>query len=327
MRTGLTVAGVSLGVAVLSAGLATNAGIEVAVDRAVSNMVGRAELRVAAFGESGLSVGTLATIEATPGVTVAAPAFERRTYLGAESFAPGHPLPPPVTIAGIEPDAEAALHDLTLSDGSTLIGDRPYEALVNATLAREDGLAVGDTIDIETIDAPVHLRIVGIMAGDGPWAGGAGRAVVVPLETAQAIFGADGVTRVDIGTPSAAAVTNALESTLLGEPYVLSSPRDLGASMRASTGDFAATTALIGAIALFTGAFLIFNSLSMTVVERVRELGLLRAAGASRGQLNSFILVQATAIGVAGSLLGVALGAVLAAGIATWVRTDRKSVV
>ena len=86
--------------------------------------------------------------------------------------------------------------------------------------------------------------------------------------------------------------------------------------MRASTGDFAATTALIGAIALFAGAFLIFNSLSMTVVERVRELGLLRAAGASRGQLTSYILVQATAIGIVGSLLGIALGAALAAGIA-----------
>ena len=176
---------------------------------------------------------------------------------------------------------------------------------MNATLAREDGLAVGDIIDLETIDAPVHLRIVGILAGDGPWAGGGGRAVIVPLETAQTAFAADGLTRVDIGTTSAAAVTDALESTLLNEPYVLSSPQDIGASMRASTGDFAATTALIGAIALFAGAFLIFNTLSMTVVERVRELGLLRAAGASRGQLTSYILVQATAIGIVGSLLGV----------------------
>ena len=66
LRTGLTVAGVTLGVAVLFAGLATNAGIETAVDRAVSTLVGRANLRVAAFGEIGLSRDTLASIAGTP---------------------------------------------------------------------------------------------------------------------------------------------------------------------------------------------------------------------------------------------------------------------
>lgn len=324
LRTGLTAAGVALGVAVLFAGLATNAGIEAAVDRAVSTLVGRADLRVAAFGEVGLSQGTLDTIAATDGVATVAPAFERRTYLGAELFGPGDPLPPPVTIVGIERRAEAALHDLTLSEGVGLVTPGTHDGLVTATLAREDGLVTGTTIGISTVDAPVYVRIVGILAGDGPWTGGNGRAVVLPLETVQSLFGADGLTRIDIGLDDGAdpdAVTDLLESTLVGEPYVLSSPQDLGASMRASTGDFAATTALIGAIALFTGAFLIFNSLSMTVVERLRELGLLRAAGASRGQLTSYILVQAVAIGVVGSVLGIALGAALAAGIAAWVRT------
>ncbi len=324
LRTGLTVAGVALGVAVLFAGLATNAGIDAAVDRAVSTLVGTADLRVAAFGETGLSQATLDTIAATDGVAVVAPAFERRTYLGAQLFGPGDPLPPPVTIAGVDPRAEALLHDLTVAEGVGFVTPGPYDVLVNATLAREDGIVPGQSIGISTIDAPVYVSVAGVLAGDGPWAGGGGRAVIMRLATAQAIFGADGLTRIDVGLAdgaSVASVTDALQSTLHGEPYILSSPHDLGASMRASTGDFAATTALIGAIALFTGAFLIFNSLSMTVVERVRELGLLRAAGASRGQLTSYILVQATAIGIVGSVLGIALGAVLAAGIAGWVRT------
>jgi putative ABC transport system permease protein len=315
---------VALGVAVLFAGLATNAGIDAAVDRAVTILVGRADLRVAAFGETGLSDATLDTIASTAGVAVVAPSFERRTYLGAELFAPGDLLPPPVTIAGVVLHDEAALHDLTLSEGSSLTSPGTHDALVSATLAREDDLTLGETIAVETIDAPVYLRVIGILASDGPWTGTGGRAVVLPLHTVQTIFGADGLTRIDVGLDggaTAAAVTDALESTLLSEPYVVSSPREIGASMRASTGDFAATTALIGAIALFTGAFLIFNSLSMTVVERVRELGLLRAAGASRGQLTSYILIQAIAIGIVGSVLGIVLGAALAAGIAGWVRT------
>ena len=324
LRSLLTTTGVSLGVAVLFAGLATNAGIDVAVDRAVSTMIGRADLRVAAFGETGLSDVTLATLADTAGVDVLAPAVERRTYLGLELFAPGDALPAPVTVVGIEPGPEARLHDLTLRDGAPL--ERPDEpsAIVSATLAREDGLGLGGTLTIQGPAAPVTLRIVGILADDGPWGGTAGRAVAIPLAIARQAFGERGITRVDLGLApgaTAASVIAELRSTLLDQPYVLSSPRDLAASMRASTGDFAATTALIGAVGLFAGAFLIFNSLSMTVVERVRELGLLRAAGASRGQLTSFILLQALVIGVAGSVLGVGLGALLATLMATWIRT------
>jgi putative ABC transport system permease protein len=118
-----------------------------------------------------------------------------------------------------------------------------------------------------------------------------------------------------------AAVTAALEARLVSEPYVLSSPQDLAAALRASTTDFQATTALIAAVALFAGAFLIFNTLSMTVTERIREVGLLRAAGARRGQVMSFMLTQALAIGVVGSLVGLAIGALLAVAMVAFVRT------
>ena len=323
LRTGLTTLGVALGVAVLFAGLATDAGIEASVDRTVASVTGRADLRVAAFGEVGLSPATVFAIASSDGVEIAAPAFERRTYLGTGTFGPG-PLPAPVTIAGIDPDREARIHDLSLAAGAPLDGDALDAALVSATLAREDGLSVGSEIGVQGVAAPVHLRVVGILAGDGPWSAGDGRVVVTGLDVARTVFGVHGVTRVDVLLESgrtSADVTNLLEERLFREPYVVSTPADLATSMRASTGEFAATTALIAAVALFAGAFLIFNTLSMTVVERVRELGLLRAAGAGRGQLTSYIVVQAALIGLAGSLVGVALGATLATAIATWMGT------
>src|SRR4029450_13962963 len=103
--------------------------------------------------------------------------------------------------------------------------------------------------------------------------------------------------------------------------YVLSSPADLASALRATTDDFKATTALIAAIALFAGAFLIFNTLSMTVSERIREVGPLRAAGARRGPVIALMLPQALVLGVAGSLAGIGLGALLAAGMVAFVRT------
>jgi len=323
LRTVLTSAGVALGVAVLYAGLATNAGIDASIERTVDILVGRADVRVATFGEAGLSDETLAIIDSTDSVAVAAPAIERRTYLGIDVLAPGDELPAPVTVVGIDPDRELRVHDLPLATGAML--ERPDEpsALISATLARQDALVVGSTIEIQGPGEPGEYRVIGILLDDGPWSGASGRAVIVPIDVLREVFPDIGFTRIDIAIEddaSAATVTASLQDTLLTEPYVLSSPRDIAASMRASTGDFAATTALISAVALFAGAFLIFNTLSMTVTERLRELGLLRAAGASRGQITSFILVQATAIGIAGSIVGVILGAVLAALMAGWVR-------
>jgi putative ABC transport system permease protein len=320
LRTTLTTIGVALGVAVLYAGLATNAGIGAAVDRAVGTLVGSAELRVGTFGETGLSDGSLAAIERTPGVAVAAPSFERRTYLGVGEFGPG-PLPAPVTLAGIDVEREGRIHDLSLAGGESLAAGDATTALVSATLAREDRIGVGSRLGIQGTDEPVYLRVAGILAADGPWGGPSGRVVVADLSVAQSVFAARGVTRVDLDLEPAADPTDvvaSLQSTLLSEPYTVSSARDLAASMEASTGDFAATTALIAAIALFAGAFLIFNTLSMTVVERVRELGLLRAAGATRRQLTAYILVQASVIGILGSALGIVVGGALAAGIASW---------
>jgi putative ABC transport system permease protein len=323
LRALLSTLGVALGVAVLFAGLATSAGVDASVNGTVRDLVGSADLRVAAFGETGLSADTVSRISSTPGVAVAAPALERRTYL-VPDLAASAVLPPPVTVLGIDPATDARLHDLALAAGSPLRDPDEHSALISQRLATEDGLAVGSPLTMQGSGDPITYRVIGILQGDGPLTGTLGRTVIVPLRTAQAVFVETGVTRVDIGLApgtDAATVSKALESRLVTEPYVLSSPLDLAAALRASTTDFQATTALIAAIALFAGAFLIFNTLSMTVSERIREVGLLRAAGARRGQVMSFMLTQALVLGVIGSLVGLAIGALLAVVMVAFIRT------
>jgi putative ABC transport system permease protein len=196
--------------------------------------------------------------------------------------------------------------------------------MITQQLADEDGLAPGSPITMQGVGDRMTFRVIGILAGDGPLDGAFGRIVVVPLQTAQAVFGGSAVTRVDVGLEDGAdvdAVVAALEQRLLAEPYVLSTPQDIATSLRGSTSDFQATTSLIAAIALFAGAFLVFNTLSMTVVEQVRDVGLLRAAGATRRQVTRYMLTQAFALGIVGSLVGIGLGILLAAGMVAWVRT------
>ncbi len=320
LRSLLTVVGIALGVAVLFAALATNAGIEGAIGRTVRDLIGRADLRVEGFTERGLSPASVEAIAGTTGVAVSTPVLERRTYPAPDPLAPpSATLPPPVTVLGIDPATYPTLHDVDLAAGSGLELADTAGALITERMARETGLALGGTIALQGADGPRAEPIVGILAGAGPLATTDGRTVVLGLDEARALFGTAAVSRVDVGlggdtSPGAVAVE--LEGRLTSEPYVVSGPDDLAASIRGSTVDFQATTALIAALALFGGAFLIFNTLSMTVSERVREVGLLRAAGATRRQVNGLVLTQAVAIGVAGSALGVVLGAGLAAFVA-----------
>ncbi len=321
VRSILTTVGIALGVAVLFAGLLTRAGIERSVRAGVADVLGRADLRIAAFADAGFGPTTVEAIASAPGVAVAAPRIERRTYLAASSG--GRDVPPPVTVLGIDPVADARVHDLPVRAGSGLPPTAGRQVLISQTLAAETGLGPGEDLTLDgSADASpddLHFTIAGVLATDLGATDDLGRVVVMPLAAAERAFSPIGVSSVDLVVdPGTTAETAAAElrERLTVEPYVVSTPTELAASLRASAAEFQVTTALVAAVALFAGAFLIFNTLSMTVAERFREVGLLRAAGATRGQVVGIVLAAALLLGIAGSLAGLALGWVLAGAMA-----------
>ncbi len=315
-RTILTVIGIALGTGVLVAGLVLNGALDAAAARSVADTLGRTDVRVAAFEELGLSPETIAAAATSPGVAVVAPILERRTYLlpGAAVTAPAGP----VTVVGIDRAADPAVRDRPLAAGA-LLGAADDEALVSADLAREDGLGVGSTVTLQgdPAVAPTAFRVVGVLAPTTGNPDPGGRTVIVALEAAQRLFATDRVTTVDIllaAGADATVVTAELERRLAFEPYTLSTPSDLAAALEAATAEVRAAIALAAAVALFAGAFLIFNTLSMTVAERARDVGLLRAAGMTRRQVILMVLVSAAHLGVVGVALGLLVGIALAAG-------------
>jgi putative ABC transport system permease protein len=316
VRTVLTVIGIALGTGVLVAGLILNAALDAAVDRSVADIVGRADVRVAAFEEQGLSIESVTAVATTPGVAAVAPSLERRTYPLASGASAT--LPAPVTVVGIARAADPAVHDRPLAAGAPLGTGDDDGALVSAELAREDGLGVGSTITLlgdPAVD-PVVFRVVGVLAPTPADPDPARRSVVVALEAAQHLFATDRVTAVDVlvaDGADTAAVTAELEQRLTVEPYTLTTPSDLAAALEAATAEIRATIALVAAVALFGGAFLIFNTLSMTVAERARDVGLLRAAGMTRRQVTQMVLTSAAYLGIVGVAFGVLVGIALAA--------------
>jgi putative ABC transport system permease protein len=252
-------------------------------------------------------------------VTTVAPTLERRTYPLATSDAAGTVLPAPVTVLGIERAADPAIHERALAEGSPLGTGDDDGALVSAALAREDGLGVGSTITLlgGAESAPTPFRVVGVLAPSPGDPDPAGRSVVVPLAAAARLFGTDRVTAVDVllgeGT-EAVAVTAELERRLVVEPYTITTPLEMAGAFEAATAEIRVAIALAAAVALFGGAFLIFNTLSMTVAERARDVGLLRAAGMTRRQVTLMVLVSAVHLALAGVAAGLVVGVLLALG-------------
>jgi putative ABC transport system permease protein len=305
LRTLLTIAGIGLGVGVLAASLTLGAALDVSINRTVRDIVGRADLRVSAFLETGLSDASVQAVASTPGVATTAAALEHRTFLDTSG---GDPQAA-VTVLGVDPVTYPQVHDLALTAGSGFTASDEPVALITQELASHDGYTVGSPITILGVGGEQQLRVVGILAGSGGVAG-SGRTVLVPIAIAHTVFQLSGATRVDIQLApgaDATAVAHALAERM-AEPYVLSSPADIAAGLRASAASFQGTAALIAAIVLFVGTFLIINTLSMTVGERAREVGLLRMAGATRRQVIRFVFSGALVLGVVGSALGVTIG-------------------
>jgi len=193
------------------------------------------------------------------------------------------------------------------------------EVIIDKETAADEGFEVGETIGVQA-EGPVEpLRISGIVQfGSGLTIGGATLAGF-DLQTAQRLFEKEG--RLDeIAVAAKPDVTHAelirqIRRILPDGTRV----RGVGEQVRRDSEGTNELVALLrgfllafGGIALFVGAFVIANSLSITIAQRTRELATLRMLGASRRQVLGSILVEAFVVGIVASVVGLFLGLLLA---------------
>jgi putative ABC transport system permease protein len=200
----------------------------------------------------------------------------------------------------------------------------PDEIAMDAGLAAKSGFAVGDPVDVLTLEPRETYKLVGIFGYQGDRDSLAGETTVAfTMPTAQRVMiAAPGMyTSVDVtATPGVSPeqlkerVTAAVGSgfTVLTAAETAKAQAD---DVQSFIGIMKIGLAVFAFIGLFTGAFLIFNTFAMLVAQRTRELALYRAFGAGRRQVNRAVLVEAALLGlvssVVGLLLGVGVGALL----------------
>ncbi|TRV77542.1 FtsX-like permease family protein [Streptomyces sp. 130] len=199
----------------------------------------------------------------------------------------------------------------------------PTEIMVDADTAEKHHLKIGD--ELRTIAATGDLKgkITGIAAFKVTNPG----AAVVYLDTAtaqRALLGApDRFTHLSItaeqGVSDAQLKRNVAQALDGSAAYKIQTQAEAAADNKDSMGSFLDVMkyAMLGfaGIAFLVGIFLIVNTFSMLVAQRTREIGLMRAIGSSRKQVNRSVLLEAVLLGVFGSVLGVGAGIGLAVGL------------
>ncbi|MET9698096.1 FtsX-like permease family protein [Streptomyces sp. NPDC006529] len=222
------------------------------------------------------------------------------------------------TLAGNWNDNE--LKSMKITSGHAPRG--PTEVMVDADTAKKHHLALGDELRTIAITGDLRARISGIAAFTVTNPG----AAVVYFDTAtaqQGLLGARGTfTHVNVVAKDGVSDDQLKKNiaTAVGPgTYKLQTAKESADAGRKSVGSFLnvmkyAMLAFAG-IAFLVGIFLIFNTFSMLVAQRTREIGLMRAIGADRKQVNRSVLVEAFLLGVVGSVLGVAAGVGLAVGL------------
>lgn len=285
------VMGISAGLLVAVLGLVGS--VTASVERLSTGLAGNATLEVSEITDGGFDETMLRAVRTVPGVQAAVPMI--RTQVVAEGQGR-------VLVVGADASAvnlEGALADPLVQRQGELI----------------DGVLVGDALGLAQGDSLVvdghSVVITGVLDGETSDRLNAGHVVVAPLATAQLLT--DRIGKVDsiqvVTEPEAdlEAVAAALTQTVDGRA-VVAAPEMRSIQASGAMQLIRYTTLMAAAAALAVSAFLIYNAVSMSIAQRRPTLSMLRALGASRGQLLRGLLVEAADVAVAGSIGGALIG-------------------
>ncbi|HEY7874948.1 MAG TPA: FtsX-like permease family protein [Actinomycetota bacterium] len=212
------------------------------------------------------------------------------------------------------------LNPMKLVDGAA--PRRDDEVVVDAKTAEDHGFVVGDRISVITLESPRAFTVAGVATFGGAQTLGGATLALFETDTAQDLFDREGeFDAIEVAARegvSEADLRNAIQA-VLPEGVVADTAADVGEeqadAIQEGLGFFNTALLVFAAVALFVGAFLIFNTFSITVAQRTREFALLRALGASGRQVMTSVVVEALVVGVIAGAVGLGAGVLIAMGL------------
>ena len=215
-----------------------------------------------------------------------------------------------IAMMGVELDRYdriVGLRDKAVSGQARL---EPGDAILGTELAKDLGLRVGDRLSVNTGKVSDSMRVTALV--DLGVKDLNRRTVIVPLRTAQSLLGLPGgATVIEMKVRDvwqADAVARELRASL---PYKIESWQETNAQLVSALRAQSISTGVIRGVVAIVVVLGIASVLVVSVVQKQREIGILRAMGATRGQVMRVFLVEGAVVGAAGSTLGVLLAMAL----------------
>lgn len=302
MATLFSLLAIILGVAL---GMAVQAIHEAALNefgRGVRVLAGAADLRLVGPA-SGFDERLLEQILQHPEIAVATPIVEVEAklagheallkILGVDIF----------TLARVAPRLLPQSHDK--NDRFAALAERSI--FLSAAAQEAYGVKIGEQLTVQDGSRAFKLRV----AGDLPGVADGQRLAVMDIAAAQLAFGRIGkLSRIDLivaGSSSPESLRRSLQGNLPAG-VLLEAPEAASEQSGNLTRAYRVNLSMLAAIALLTGAFLVFSAQALSVVKRRSEFAFLRALGLERATLIRWLLAEGALIGLLGGLIGVALG-------------------
>jgi putative ABC transport system permease protein len=321
LRTLLTIAGIVLGTAVFVGMHTANQSVLAAFHQTVNKIAGGTQLQVLA-GDTGFEESVLERVQAVPEVDIAVPVIEA----SANTELPGQGS---LLILGVDMTGDRTLRDYSMeSADEAMIDDplvflaQPDSIIVTDAFAKRNSLAIDSKLPMRTMDGEKQFTVRGIMKSGGLASAFGGNLAVMDIYAAQKVFGRGRhFDRIDLSVKEGTTVEDVQHKleAVLGPGFQVESPSARGAQFESLARVYSISANLTSAFALFIGLFIIFNTFSIAVAQRRREIGVLRMLGATQGQIRAMYLGESIAIGVVGSCAGIGLGLLIARGMASFI--------
>jgi len=326
LRTIVTVSGVAIGIAVVLAIRLSNASSVRGFEAALESISGQVSLEVFSPG-TGVQEDRLSDLQWLSEFGAVSPIIDGDVMVRA---AEGNDTAELVRVLGVDILRDRPFRDYRLVDQ----GSSPFESpprvttqtfltlltasdsiVVTRAFAGRHGLDVGSDVEMLVGDRRVPLVVRGLLGQDGPGQMSSGNFALMDIAAAQLAlnrFGA--IDRIDIQLDSDWVIDEAEAAISARLPAGLSvqRPERRSAQVETMLAAFHFNLSALSYIALLVGLFLVYNAVTVSVITRRAEIGMLRAIGTSRGRILSLFLGEALIMVFVGCTLGVPFGQVLA---------------